>query len=249
MISNSDNKTCDLCNKTFSSKFAKERHTSEVHDTMRTECSKPTAVQCKECGVNFSRLSIYRQHLQQFHNIETTTAQYEFASEEEFMAWKDALEMEVGVNYTSHTGNKKSVDSTKTIYYCRRSGVQKSSKSTHKRAEKSQGTSKMGYYCTSSIEAVRQNGCVQVTYYVEHHEHDINFHSLQHMEGKTQVAMPSSPSEEIEYIQDIVCNKLSTDSQPQNYGEQLIKYIHSNLLPQCKEISDQEAFKAAGDHI
>ncbi|XP_050724543.1 uncharacterized protein LOC127002517 isoform X2 [Eriocheir sinensis] len=148
---------------------------------MRTECSKPTAVQCKECGVNFSRLSIYRQHLQQFHNIETTTAQYEFASEEEFMAWKDALEMEVGVNYTSHTGNKKSVDSTKTIYYCRRSGVQKSSKSTHKRAEKSQGTSKMGYYCTSSIEAVRQNGCVQVTYYVEHHEHDINFHSLVHM--------------------------------------------------------------------
>ncbi|XP_050687812.1 uncharacterized protein LOC126981136 [Eriocheir sinensis] len=148
---------------------------------MRTECSKPTAVQCKECGVNFSRLSIYRQHLQQFHNIETTTAQYEFASEEEFMAWKDALEMEVGVNYTSHTGNKKSVDSTKTIYYCRRSGVQKSSKSTHKHAEKSQGTSKMGYYCTSSIEAVRQNGCVQVTYYVEHHEHDINFHSLVHM--------------------------------------------------------------------
>lgn len=39
----------------------------------------------------------------------------------------------------------------------------------------------MGYYCTSSIEAVRQNGCVQVTYYVEHHEHDINFHSLVHM--------------------------------------------------------------------
>lgn len=72
---------------------------------------------------------------------------------------------------------------------------------------------------------------------------------VQHMEGKTQVAMPNSPSEEIEYIQDIVCNKLSTDSQPQNYGEQLIKYIHSNLLPQCKEISDQEAFKAAGDHI
>ena len=88
VISNSDNnKTCDLCNKTFSSKFAKERHTSEVHDTMRTECSKPTAVQCKECGVNFSRLSIYRQHLQQFHNIETTTAQYEFASEEGWFIW------------------------------------------------------------------------------------------------------------------------------------------------------------------
>lgn len=39
----------------------------------------------------------------------------------------------------------------------------------------------MGFYCTSSIEALMCDDRVHVTYYVEHHDHDLDFRSLVHM--------------------------------------------------------------------
>lgn len=39
----------------------------------------------------------------------------------------------------------------------------------------------MGSYCTSSIEAVERDDRIHVTYYVDHHGHDLDFRSLVHM--------------------------------------------------------------------
>lgn len=56
------------------------------------------------------------------------------------MSWKDEVEMNIGVNYTAHSGSNTTRDGLKKIYYCRRSGVKKASgDSCNKRAEKSQG--------------------------------------------------------------------------------------------------------------
>ncbi|MPC88918.1 hypothetical protein E2C01_083842 [Portunus trituberculatus] len=55
------------------------------------------------------------------------------------MAWKDELELNVGVNYTAHSGSKKSHDGMIKVYYCRRSSVAKTpGASCNKRVEKSQ---------------------------------------------------------------------------------------------------------------
>ncbi|KAK7069435.1 hypothetical protein SK128_010405, partial [Halocaridina rubra] len=131
--------TCHSCGKTFSRISSKKRHVIEIHELPRTACCKHTLVKCKECNVNFGTLRTYREHLLQAHNITTDSVNYEFASNEEFMAWKDELEMDVGVNYTAHSGAWKSADGFRMIYYCQRSGVKKTGQyADNKHAEKSQ---------------------------------------------------------------------------------------------------------------
>ncbi|KAK7074385.1 hypothetical protein SK128_025128 [Halocaridina rubra] len=178
--------SCDICAQTFSRLSSKRRHVKEVHELPRTSCSKPTVVMCKECDVHFGTLRSYRHHLLQSHNVTTNSVNYEFGSEEEFMAWKGGLEMDVGVSYTTQSGSWKSADGIKTIYYCQRSGVKRSAlDADNKRAGKSQGTSKIGYFCTSSLEVVKCDGCVQVTYYMDHRDHDTDFPSLVHLKLPT----------------------------------------------------------------
>ncbi|KAK4302341.1 hypothetical protein Pmani_025559 [Petrolisthes manimaculis] len=93
--------------------------------------------------------------------------------------------MDVGVNYTTHGGSWKSSEGKKQIFYCRRSGEKSSTKtqdtSEKKRTEKSQGTCKLGLYCTSSMEVVKADGWIRVTFYTDHHDHELGFPNLVHM--------------------------------------------------------------------
>ncbi|KAK3866287.1 hypothetical protein Pcinc_028167 [Petrolisthes cinctipes] len=50
-----------------------------------------------------------------------------------------------------------------------------------KRTEKSQGTCKLGLYCTSSMEVVKADGRIRVTFYTDHHDHELGFPNLVHM--------------------------------------------------------------------
>ena len=45
----------------------------------------------------------------------------------------------------------------------------------------SKGTCKIGQFCTSSLEVVRCDGRIEVTYFIDHHNHDLDFPSLVHM--------------------------------------------------------------------
>ena len=49
----------------------------------------------------------------------------------------------------------------------------------------------MGFYCTSSIEALVCDEHVLVIYYMDHHDHDLDFPSLVHMR------LPSSEKDKI----------------------------------------------------
>ncbi|KAK3891938.1 hypothetical protein Pcinc_002700 [Petrolisthes cinctipes] len=53
--------------------------------------------------------------------------------------------------------------------------------SEKKRTEKSQGTCKLGLYCTSSMEVVKADGRIRVTFYTDHHDHELGFPNLVHM--------------------------------------------------------------------
>ncbi|KAK3891235.1 hypothetical protein Pcinc_004875 [Petrolisthes cinctipes] len=116
-------------------------------------------------------------------SIETHKTLHEFTSQKEFLAWKGSLEMDVGVNYTAHAGSWHTGEGIKQIFYCRRSGVKPSSQdiSKKKRAEKKQGTSKLGLYCTSSMEVLKADGKIRVTLYTDHHDHELGSPNLVHM--------------------------------------------------------------------
>ncbi|XP_050710017.1 uncharacterized protein LOC126994788, partial [Eriocheir sinensis] len=108
------------------------------------------------------------------------------------------MELDIGVNYTAHSGPKKSCDGTKQIFYCRRSGVQSTKISSKSRAEKSQGTCKMGFYCTSSIEVVKKDEKICVTFYSDHRDHNLDFNSQVHM------TLPKSEQDKIAACDEII---------------------------------------------
>ncbi|KAK4312138.1 hypothetical protein Pmani_016431 [Petrolisthes manimaculis] len=145
---------------------------------------RSTLVKCKECNEAYPTLNNYREHLLVQHHIEAHKTHHEFTSEKEFLAWKGSIEMDVGVNYTTHGGSWKSSEGKKQIFYCRRSG-EKSTKtqdtSEKKHTDKSQGTCKLGLYCTSSMEVVKADGWIRVTFYTDHHDHELGFPNLIHM--------------------------------------------------------------------
>ncbi|KAK4295181.1 hypothetical protein Pmani_032237 [Petrolisthes manimaculis] len=184
---------CTVCDKTFTridNKRAHERNQHGVKPQPRPITSgkdkrRPTSVKCKECNEAYRTLDNYREHLLHKHQIETHKTFHEFTSQKEFLAWKGSVEMEVGVNYTAHAGSWRTGEGSKQIFYCRRSGVKPATQDTctskKKRAQKKQGSSKLGLYCTSSMEVLRCDGTIRVTLYTDHHDHQLGPPHLVHM--------------------------------------------------------------------
>ncbi|KAK3895837.1 hypothetical protein Pcinc_000452 [Petrolisthes cinctipes] len=131
---------------------------------------------------SFFTLPLLRKHLQEAHDIVVKKVNHEFASEREFMEWKNRLEADVGVNYTLHRGSKKTTLGRAKTYYCRRSGKERlSSPEGSKCAPKSQGTCKLGFFCTSSIEVEIIRGTFKVVYFLDHYSHNLDLPNLVHM--------------------------------------------------------------------
>ncbi|KAK4315018.1 hypothetical protein Pmani_013742, partial [Petrolisthes manimaculis] len=124
----------------------KRAHERNIHGVkLPSRCKddgRSTLVKCKECNEAYPTLNNYREHLLVQHHIEAHKTHHEFTSEKEFLAWKGSIEMDVGVNYTTHGGSWKSSEGKQQIFYCRRSGEKSSTKtqdtSEKKRTEKSQ---------------------------------------------------------------------------------------------------------------
>jgi len=68
----------------------------------------------------------------------------------DFEEWKFQHERETNTSYIKTTGEKGDVDSTKTYYYCNRSGYFHP-RGNRKRSLKSQGSCKLDAYCTAGI--------------------------------------------------------------------------------------------------
>lgn len=69
-----------------------------------------------------------------------------------FELWKEQMEKKTSSWFVRATGDKGTVDSTTTYYYCNRSGYF-TSRGGQKRHLKAQGSSKLDTYCIASIVA------------------------------------------------------------------------------------------------
>ncbi|KAK4320031.1 hypothetical protein Pmani_009098 [Petrolisthes manimaculis] len=156
---------CSICDKVFTHVSNKRAHERNLHGVkLPSRCKddgRSTLVKCKECNEAYPTLYNYREHLLVQHHIETHKTHHEFTSEKEFLAWKGSIEMDVGVNYTTHGGFWKSSEGKKQI--CRRSGEKSSTKtqdtSEKKRTEKSQGTCKLLHLINGSCESRWMDSC------------------------------------------------------------------------------------------
>ena len=94
----------------------------------------------------------------------------------EFTQWKSALEESQNSLYCKTTGSKEKHDDTSKISYynCNRSGKY-IAKGTGKRRLKSQGSSKIGAHCTSTIQLIENSdtGLYQVNFCKTHYGHEM----------------------------------------------------------------------------
>ncbi|KAK3880456.1 hypothetical protein Pcinc_015058 [Petrolisthes cinctipes] len=176
--------SCNICDKAFTAVQSMMRHKRAIHGVSSLS-TRHRNVTCQECMQSFVSLSKLREHLFQVHGTEVKKVYHEFSSAREFMEWKNRLEADIGVNYTIQRGSRKTPYGSKLVYYCRRSGLERVSSQAaqeNKRSPKSQGTCKMGHFCTSSIEVETIDETIHVTYFaLFHHDHNLNLSDLVHM--------------------------------------------------------------------
>jgi len=86
------------------------------------------------------------------------------------MTWKAEVERTSESKFVVRHGAKRTKDSTKSVYYCHRSG-QFTTDSTGKRQMKTQGSCKSGNRCTAAIVVERERS-FQVSYFPQHYGHE-----------------------------------------------------------------------------
>lgn len=106
-----------------------------------------------------------------------TISHHTFASRDQFQLWKGEEEEKAQANYVQTSSTKASGETTHTYYYCNRSGACKA-KGEGKRLPKSQGSCKLGEYCTSHMKVKESSIGVVVEYCQTHHNHDVQLRHL-----------------------------------------------------------------------
>ena len=154
-----------------------------------------------------------RQHYNTKHGLNTRKVVHSFTSFEEFQQWKKQEEMDTDTNYVQRTSSRVKLGSRVYYYYCNRSG-QYTTKRNGKRCLMSQGTSKIGNYCTATITARQEaNGHVSVVFNSTHTNHAIQ---LAHLPIPTSVRLQIASKlhqgvkmdEILNFIRDSVVDKM-----------------------------------------
>ena len=104
----------------------------------------------------------------------------------DFIAWKEKYETSSCASFVKATGDK-GADSSKTYYYCNRSGYY-TKKSQGKRHAKSKGTAKLNTYCTAAIvvsKMKKSDGkeCFQAHVCKTHYDHQLRLGHLRLSKG------------------------------------------------------------------
>ena len=107
--------------------------------------------------------------------LRTCQSQLTYYYSTDFYLWKKQTETDTNSWYVKATGTKCSADHVTVYYYCNRSGYFLSKRDS-KRHLKSQGSSKLNTYCTSSITLRTGEGClnnVEVEFCKTHYGHSV----------------------------------------------------------------------------
>lgn len=171
---------CPLCHKEFSTSGSLSKHKKRVHKVMPdpTKLSRVgRQVKCGEqdCTYIATRRDDMRDHLVVEHGLSLVEVQEEFESMADFREWMDLVSR---ANRTQFAARASDTQARATVhrYVCHRSGLSNLKTTARQRRVKSQGSCKMGGWCTAYLNAreclltgaVRVNGCLT------HYGHDMD---------------------------------------------------------------------------
>ncbi|XP_043206050.1 uncharacterized protein LOC122372647 isoform X2 [Amphibalanus amphitrite] len=181
---------CDWCQHVAVSAEALRRHLRSAHVSagdQQPEKLPPKNFACcygahdfeGGCQARFSNRADLRKHLAEQHDARSAEEKIEvsLSSKAEFDNWKMDQERRRGVFYrrvSSRPGQK-------TLFECSRSGVHAPSGSGRRRL-KSQGSSKLGVKCTSTLLMLQHDdGTVTAVLHPHHHGHSEGAANLPHL--------------------------------------------------------------------
>lgn len=171
---------CPLCHKEFSTSGSLSKHKRRVHKVMPDPTKAARAgreVKCGEQGCAYvaTRRDDMRDHLVVEHGHSLVEVQEEFESMSDFREWMDLVSR---ANRTQFAARASDTQARATVhrYVCHRSGLSNVKTTARRRRIKSQGSCKMGGWCTAYLNAreclltgaVRVNGCLT------HYGHDMD---------------------------------------------------------------------------
>ncbi|GFU23451.1 uncharacterized protein NPIL_288011 [Nephila pilipes] len=183
---------CNTCGVTFGAKKSLYKHTRKFHP----EESQPISNKliCGMCGEKFRLTVNLNEHLQNVHNVELKFAHENFYSEEDFLQWKEKIQVESVSSFKIRNTCEKEAGLKLTYYICHRSGVSNPT-SNRIRHAKALGSVKCGFACPAMMTVSRRSidGVTEITvqYQSVHVGHDMEPGKL-HLTKDERSALASS---------------------------------------------------------
>lgn len=149
--------TCHLCGRNFNLERSYRYHFKSVHGSeFEMDCVK-NFKKCPLCDFKNLRRSQLISHFVSEHSVSIQNEEMVFASLEEVMEWKEAIEHDTNTRFVKDN-QQTFIDFTVMGYKCHRSGNYKS-RGHGKRRLKQQGSNKINAFCPASIQVTVGQVC------------------------------------------------------------------------------------------
>ena len=178
--------TCNICGICFTRKDNMKRHMVRIHETTWKDChtiETRTVCHFPSCNETYYQKTSFLKHLKEKHRVSIEVEEHTFASEGDFLVWKEKQETEQLAYFSKQTG-EKSGNNCKLLYYsCQHDGHNKSHRAKGEPARKTNvkykhGSIKTGKFCPACMTARIEPGKTSVVY-IKSHNHPINIYNTQ----------------------------------------------------------------------
>lgn len=131
--------------------------------------SEQPKLKCPLCKCDCIKTQ-FVNHLESVHDLPVRTETLKFSSSEEFILWKTDLEKQTGSLFVKKHGTQKSINFSRTVYCCHRSGTYKT-KGKGIRRLKTKGTIKIDGHCPARLNVTHVDGKLEVIFTKTHIGH------------------------------------------------------------------------------
>uniref|UniRef100_A0A6P7FQ73 Uncharacterized protein LOC114330053 n=1 Tax=Diabrotica virgifera virgifera TaxID=50390 RepID=A0A6P7FQ73_DIAVI len=156
---------CTHCDRQFSYKPNLNYHLKKVHSDV---CSVETRTfqhkKCSLCDYSATFKKDFIKHYETSHSIPMEYDTIEFSNHDDFISWKNKIELETNASFIAENGKKAGIVN----YICHRSGYF-ISKGKGERHLKRQGSNKINGYCPAMIKEVAQSDGKYLAHFTKTH--------------------------------------------------------------------------------
>ncbi|XP_063595250.1 uncharacterized protein LOC134772142 [Penaeus indicus] len=180
---------CSECRETFTRKTNLKRHHQRKHkDTSMEDDSSVSKSKCLHptCEKLFYHKSKMMNHMEEEHEVKSSSSQHSFPSEKEFLEWKEKEEITNNVYYSKQPGDTEGKSTKYRYYICQQDGSAQPHRAHDQPARKTdrknaKGQIKTGTTCPSrmSVRTSTATGMIEVTY-MRTHSHEPTFKDTAH---------------------------------------------------------------------